>query len=154
MSSDLTESKIAPLCVIALGGNTGNTAATFLRAAELLKHGGFTVRRVSSSIVTEPEGMAPGTPPFLNAVLSGYWSGTPEELLALCRRIEEECGRPNDHIPYTDRTLDLDIILFGDLRMETERLTIPHPRAHLRSFVMDPLEEIEPDLKRCFFEKP
>lgn len=149
--SDATESNIAPLCVIALGGNTGNIADTFLQAAELLKHGGFSVRRVSSSIVTEPEGMAPGTPPFLNAVLSGYWNGTPEGLLALCRRIEEECGRPNDHIPYTNRTLDLDIILFGDLRINTKDLTIPHPRAHLRAFVLRPLEEIEPELKRRYF---
>lgn len=151
MNDAATESKRAPLCVIALGGNSGNIADTFIQAADLLKHGGFRVRRVSSSIVTEPEGMAPGTPPFLNGVLSGYWDGTPEELLALCRRIEEECGRPNDHVPYTDRTLDLDIILFGDLRMNTPALTIPHPRAHLRSFVLTPLEEIEPELKQRYF---
>lgn len=146
-----TSGTLPSLCVIALGGNTGNIADTFVLASELLKHGGFQVRRVSSSIVTEPEGMAPGTPPFLNAVLSGHWAGTPEELLALCRRIEEECGRPNDHIPYTNRTLDLDIILFGDLCMNTPSLTIPHPRAHLRSFVLLPLEEIEPELKQRYF---
>lgn len=146
-----TSGNTAPLCVIALGGNTGDIADTFLQAAELLKHGGFVIRRVSSSIVTEPEGMAPGTPPFLNAVLSGYWNGTPEELLTLCRKIEAECGRPNDHTPYTNRTLDLDIILFGDLRMDTPCLTIPHPRAHMRSFVLDPLSEIEPEVKQRYF---
>ena len=149
---NITPSRILPsLCVIALGGNTGNVADTFLRAADMLKHGGFVIRRVSSSIVTEPEGMAPGTPPYLNAVLSGYWSGTADELLLLCRKIESECGRPNDHIPYTNRTLDLDIILFGNLRQTTPELTIPHPRAHLRSFVLIPLAEIEPELKKQFF---
>lgn len=148
---NITSGILPSLCVIALGGNTGNVADTFLCAAEMLKHGGFVIRRVSSSIVTEPEGMAPGTPPFLNAVLSGYWSGTADELLLLCRKIEAECGRPNDHIPYTNRTLDLDIILFGDLRQTTSELTIPHPRAHLRSFVLIPLAEIEPELKERFF---
>ena len=90
--------------------------------------------------------MAPGTPAFLNGALSGLWSGTAEELLLLCQKIEAENGRPPDHAHYVSRTLDLDIILFGRQIIREPALTIPHPLAVHRSFVMTPLREIEPEM--------
>ena len=135
------------LCVIALGGNLGDTSAVFRSAQELLEHGGFRIRRVSSFIRTAPENMPPRTPDFLNGVLSGYWNDSPEALLCLCRRIEEQLGRPNAHAHYVSRTLDLDLILFGAERIRTDSLIVPHPRARERSFVRIPLREIEPELE-------
>ena len=136
----------APLCVIALGGNLGDTGSYFLRAVESLRLGGFRVRKVSSFIRTEPEGMAPGTAVFLNGVLSGFWDGTAEELLRLCQKIEVENGRPADHAHYVSRTLDLDIVLFGRQTIREPELTVPHPLAVHRAFVMTPLREIEPEM--------
>ena len=139
-------SEAGTLCVIALGGNIGDSSAVFRSAQELLERGGFRIRRVSSFLNTAPENMPPGTPDFLNGVLSGFWRGTPFELLRLCRRIEEDMGRPNTHLPGVSRTLDLDLILFGTERISTPELTVPHPRAHKRDFVRLPLREIEPEL--------
>lgn len=135
-----------PLCVIALGGNLGDTEGHFLRAVESLRSGGFRVRKVSSFIRTEPEGMAPGTPAFLNGAISGFWDGTAKELLRLCQTIEAENGRPADHAHYVSRTLDLDIVLFGRQNIREPDLTVPHPLAVRRAFVMTPLREIEPEM--------
>lgn len=90
--------------------------------------------------------MAPGTPPFLNGAVSGLWDGTPGELLRLCQKIEAENGRPADHAHYVSRTLDLDIVLFGRQSIREPALTIPHPLAVRRAFVMTPLREIEPEM--------
>ena len=136
----------APLCVLALGGNLGDSAAFFRRAVESLQSGGFRVRKVSTFMRTEPEGMAPGTPAFLNGAVSGLWDGTPGELLRLCQKIEAESGRPADHEHSVSRTLDLDIILFGRQIIREPGLTIPHPLALRRAFVMTPLREIEPEM--------
>ena len=134
------------LCVIALGGNLGDVPAAFRRACESLSSAGFRIRRISSLYRTAPVGCEPGAPEFTNAALSGFWSGTPSELLHLCQRIESDNGRPNDHAYHVSRTLDLDIILFGRETVALPDLTIPHPEAARRDFVMDPLREIEPDL--------
>lgn len=136
----------ATLCVIALGGNLGDSDAFFRRAVDALQSGGFRVREVSSFLRTEPEGMAPGTPAFLNGAVSGVWDGTPAALLRLCQKIEAENGRPADHEHYVSRTLDLDIILFGRRSIREPGLTIPHPLARQRAFVMMPLREIEPEM--------
>ncbi len=113
----------------------------------MLEHGGFRIRRVSSFLASEPVDMEEGTPPFLNAAVSGVWDSSPEELLDLCRKIEADCGRPNEHPHYVSRTLDLDIILFGHRKIHTDRLTIPHPKAKDRDFVLLPLREIAPELE-------
>ena len=101
----------------------------------------------------------PDAPEFTNAAVSGFWSSTPSELLRLCQRIEAENGRPNDHAHHVSRTLDLDIILFGRETVALPDLTIPHPEAAKRDFVMEPLHEIEPELadwlaERANVEKP
>ena len=84
------------LCVIALGGNIGGVPAAFRRAHESLSGAGFRIRRFSSLYTTEPVDCEPGAGAFVNAAVSGYWSGTPSELLELCQRIEAENGRPNE----------------------------------------------------------
>ena len=134
------------LCVIALGGNIGDVPEAFRRACEALSNAGFRIRRFSSLLRTAPVGCEPGAPEFTNAALSGFWEGTAHELLHLCQRIEADNGRPNDHAYHVSRTLDLDIILFGRETIRLPNLTIPHPEATKRDFVMVPLREIEPEL--------
>ena len=134
------------LCVIALGGNLGDVPAAFRRACKSLSDAGFRIRRFSSLRTTSPVGCEPGAPEFTNAAVSGFWSGTPSELLHLCQKIEANNGRPNDHAYHVSRTLDLDIILFGRETVALPNLAVPHPEAVKRDFVMEPLREIEPEL--------
>ena len=134
------------ICVIALGGNLGDVPAAFRRACDSLSSAGFRFRRFSSLLRTAPLGCEQGAPEFTNAAVSGFWDGTPSDLLRVCRRIEAENGRPNDHAHHVSRTLDLDIILFGRETIALPDLTIPHPEAAKRDFVMVPVREIEPEL--------
>jgi len=131
---------------IALGSNLGNRAENLKKAALLLASGGVDKLRLSAFVETAPVGCAPGTPEFLNAAAVGGWNGTPEALLELCQRIERELGRPAAHGVNTPRPVDLDIVLFGDLEIDSPRLTIPHPRAAQRDFVKIPLASIAPEL--------
>lgn len=133
-------------CVLALGGNLGNPENTFRIAIRALEKSGFRVESVSNFLPNPAVECEKDAPPFLNAVLTGYWKGSPRELLALCQQIEACNGRPNSHKPSRSRTLDLDVILFGSLTMQSPDLTIPHPRAAERDFVMIPLREIAPEL--------
>ena len=147
------------LCVIALGGNLGDVPAAFRRACDSLSNAGFRIRRFSSLLKTAPLGCEPGAPEFTNAAVSGFWSGTPSELLRVCQKIEADNGRPNDHAHHVSRTLDLDIILFGRDTIALPDLKIPHPEAAKRDFVMVPVREIEPELadwliKQAETEKP
>jgi len=141
------------LCVIALGGNIGDVPAAFRRACEALSNAGFRIRRFSSLLRTAPVGCEPGAPEFTNAALSGFWGGTPSNLLRICQKIEADNGRPNDHAYHVSRTLDLDIILFGQETIDLPSLKIPHPEAAKRDFVMVPVREIEPDLADWLMEQ-
>ena len=125
-----------------MGGNIGDPAAAFALAAKKLAAGGMTGIRMSRCFRTEPVDCAPGTPVFQNAALTGEWHGSPEALLKLCQTIEQEAGRPANHGFHTSRPLDLDIILLGERRISTPALTVPHPRAKERRFVLDALAEI------------
>ena len=142
------------LCVIALGGNIGDVPEAFRRACEALSDAGFRIRRFSSLFRTAPVGGEPGAPEFTNAALSGFWDGTASDLLHLCQKIEADNGRPNDHAYHVSRTLDLDIILFGRETICLPDLTVPHPEAANRDFVMDPLREIEPELAEWLLKRP
>jgi 2-amino-4-hydroxy-6-hydroxymethyldihydropteridine diphosphokinase len=135
----------ATLCVIALGGNIGDVPEAFRRAREALSDAGFRIRRFSSLYRTAPVDCESGAPTFTNAALSGFWDGTAPELLRLCQKIEADNGRPNDHARHVSRTLDLDIISFGRETIDIPGLTVPHPEAARRAFVMDPVREIEPE---------
>jgi len=131
---------------LALGGNLGDVAGAFRTAAQKLEAAGMINIKLSSFYRTAPVGCAPGTPDFLNAALTGDWTGSAEELLAVCRQIERESGRAAIHGINTPRTLDLDIILFGDRIINSDTLHIPHPRAPQRFFVIAPLAEIAPEM--------
>ena len=134
-------------CVIAFGGNIGNVDACFKTALAALEQAGFRTERMSSVITTAPVDCEAGTPDFRNAVATGFWQGDdPVSLLRLCQKLEVLSGRPGDHARNVSRTLDLDLILFGDIRMNTPELILPHPRAKDRDFVLIPLAEIAPEL--------
>jgi len=97
---------------------------------------------------TAPVDCPPGSPPFLNAVV-GFLpcpGETPESLLARLQALEREFGRRPKQLLNEPRPLDLDLIAFGAQVRATPQLTLPHPRAHLRRFVLQPLTEIAPGL--------
>jgi 2-amino-4-hydroxy-6-hydroxymethyldihydropteridine diphosphokinase len=134
--------------VLALGSNLGDRAGT-LHAAVLSIAGidGFEIAEVSpivESAAVKPAGVDPDAPAYLNAVLTGHFTGEPHTLLAEINRIEAHHGRERIE-RWGDRTLDIDIIAFGDLQVSDETLTIPHPRAAERDFVLAPWLAIDPD---------
>ena len=130
---------------LSLGGNLGDVASAFDTAIDALKAVGLCEIRRSSILQTEPVDCEPDTPDFLNMAITGLWSGTPDELLVICKRLEVEAGRPAKHARNASRPLDLDIILFGDLVLELPHLEIPHPELKNRLFVLEPMVEIAPD---------
>ncbi len=101
----------------------------------------------SSLYETEPIDCPPGSPPFINVVvgLKPKTNETPESLLTKLQEIEKEFGRKPKTVPNEPRPLDLDIISFRGEARRSAQLTIPHPRAHTRRFVLEPLSELAPD---------
>ena len=104
--------------------------------------------RKSSLWETKPVDCPPGSPRFVNAVvgLVPRPDETPESLLGKLQALEKEFGRQPKKVSNEPRALDLDLIAFGNEVRETPDLTLPHPRAHQRRFVLQPLSEIAPDL--------
>ncbi|MFA7230103.1 MAG: 2-amino-4-hydroxy-6-hydroxymethyldihydropteridine diphosphokinase [Victivallaceae bacterium] len=130
---------------LALGGNLGNVKETFNIAVTQLKQNGFKIDKISSFHRTMPIDCPLDTPDFINGALTGDWPESAGSLLELCRRLEITAGRPERHGVNLARTLDVDIILFGDRIICTDDLIIPHPRAATRRFVLEPLFEIAPN---------
>lgn len=135
------------ICALALGSNLGDSGEVFKQVCQLLQENNFHVQRIAPVIITKPVDCPPGTPDFANSALIGSYSGRAEDLLDLTQSIEQKLGRPADHGFHTPRTCDIDIITFGDLVMKSDRLTIPHPAAQERLFVLEPLNVIAPDLR-------
>jgi len=104
--------------------------------------------RMSSLWQSTPVDCPPGSPPFVNAAVAFEPDAgeTPESLLAKLQALEKEFGRRPKQVLNEPRPLDLDLIAFGAEIRSTPQLTLPHPRAHLRRFVLEPLNEIAPDL--------
>lgn len=129
---------------VALGSNLGDRAAHLdyasRRLAELLAD-----LRVSAYLETAPAGMAPGAPPFLNAAAVGTTHLTPRALLEALLAIERARGRERPHAGAS-RTLDLDLILYGQTIVAETGLVVPHPRFRARRFVLEPLAQIAPAL--------
>ena len=102
----------------------------------------------STLLETAPVDCPPGSPNFVNAVVGLVLNAgeRPESLLANLQKLEKEFGRTPKKILNEARPLDLDLIAFGTETRATAELTLPHPRAHLRRFVLEPLAEIAPDL--------
>jgi 2-amino-4-hydroxy-6-hydroxymethyldihydropteridine diphosphokinase len=133
------------VAVVGLGSNLGDRQAHLDRAiAHLARH--LAVLRVSSVHETEPVGVPGDQPRFLNAVAVGETTLDARALLGELLAIEWEAGRER---PYAGaaRTLDLDLILFGDGIIDEPQLTVPHPRFRERRFVLEPLVEIAPGLR-------
>lgn len=133
---------------IALGTNLGDRLANLKRAREEISR----LRMVHSPILassiyeTDPVDCEPEAPRFLNAVMEVTCESDAAELLQCLRQIEAAAGRPLRHERNASRTLDLDLLYCGDAIVATADLELPHPRMHLRRFVLEPLGEIRPDL--------
>lgn len=128
---------------IAFGGNLGDREATFGRALERLAEcPGIDIRRGSAVYETPPLGPE-GQENYWNAVLEIGTTLGPRELLSRCQGVEEELGRVRAE-RWGARTVDLDLLLFGEEIREDPDLTIPHPRLHERAFVLRPLAELVP----------
>ena len=136
-----TSSTSAVTVVLALGSNLGDRAWNLRRALHALREV-VNIVRVStiheSAAVDAPE----GSPPFLNLVLIGTTALSPAALLAKILALEKQLGRIRRGIRNEPRIIDIDLILYGATRMSTRALTLPHPRAREREFVMGPLREI------------
>ncbi len=130
---------------IGLGSNLGYPPHLIRAAVGKLTSGGLEDPVLSSLYETSPVDCRPGTPAFVNAALTGQWRGGAEDLLALCHRIEVELGRPVEHCSQSARTIDLDLLLFGEERIDRGAMRVPHVRLGDRLFVLTPLREIAPD---------
>ncbi len=133
---------------IGFGSNLGNRVDFCDRTVTLLSllpHSQLVA--VSSLYETEPvpDAGTPGEGWFLNGVAQIETDLTPQSLLAVCREIERSLGRDPEH-RSGPRTIDLDILFYGDRVFQEQELIVPHPRLHLRRFVLEPLVEIEPAL--------
>jgi len=128
--------------LLALGSNLGRRAANLARARRRLEAGGVRILRASSIYETEPVDCR-DQPRFLNQVLEVRTPLAPPQLLKLGKSIEAGMKR-TPGVSKGPRTIDIDILLAGDLVLETPDLIIPHPRLHLRNFVLVPLAEIVP----------
>ncbi|HEX9022882.1 MAG TPA: 2-amino-4-hydroxy-6-hydroxymethyldihydropteridine diphosphokinase [Geobacteraceae bacterium] len=130
---------------ISLGSNQGDRDLNLLRAvAEIGKLPATRITALSSFYDTEPVGLAEQEN-FLNAVLKLETSLTPQALLAELQRIETAVFRRKRTVRWGPRPIDLDVLFFGDLVLDGEELTIPHPRLHERGFVLVPMAEIAPE---------
>jgi 2-amino-4-hydroxy-6-hydroxymethyldihydropteridine diphosphokinase len=140
--------KNSKLVFIALGSNLGDSRKILLNAMVRLQQISAKPILKSSIWRTSPVDCPPGSPRFLNAVvaLNPFADETPESLLAKLQALEREFGRQPKKLLNEPRPLDLDLIAFGTETRCSLRLTLPHPRAHLRQFVLQPLNEIVPDL--------
>jgi 2-amino-4-hydroxy-6-hydroxymethyldihydropteridine diphosphokinase len=134
-----------PVVVIALGSNLGDRRAHLEFAVERLSSILHSVR-VSSVEETEPFDVPDAQPPYLNAVVVGETELEPDALLQQLLAIERARGRERPSVRAA-RTLDLDLILYGDSIIDTAQLKVPHPRFRERAFVLGPLKEIAPDMR-------
>jgi len=140
---------------IGLGSNLGDQAATLMSALKLLGGlQGVTIRRISQFRRTQPVGGPKDQPPYMNAAAEVTTTLGPDGLLAALHDIENALGRNRKaEKRWGPRTCDLDILLMGELALETRELTIPHPRMHERDFVLRPLAEIAPEALHPIFGK-
>lgn len=135
-----------PLAYIALGANLDDPVTQVSHAVTALSRLPHSrLLRTSSLYRTAPVGIH-GQPDFINAVAAIDTELLPDALLDALLGIETEFGRRRDY-HHAPRTLDLDLLLYEDHRMDTPKLVLPHPRMHLRAFVLAPLLEIAPDCR-------
>ena len=136
---------------LSLGSNEGDRLDNLCRACTALEVRGIRLRRASSVYETEPVDMREQTW-FLNCVIEVETSLPPLRLLYEIEQIEGELGRKRS-LPKGPRTIDLDILLYGNSVIREESLVVPHPKLHKRRFVLVPLREIAPSLKLPLFDR-
>lgn len=132
--------------ILALGGNVGDVAGAFAQALTAISAQERVRLLARSHIYRTPPWGVTDQPDFLNMVALVVTDLTPRELLALCLSVERTGGRVRD-LRWGPRRIDIDIIAYGDVEMTDEDLTLPHPRAHERAFVLVPLAEIAPETR-------
>jgi 2-amino-4-hydroxy-6-hydroxymethyldihydropteridine diphosphokinase len=139
---------------VSLGSNLGDRAAYLLLAVRGMLDAGLDVIRLSGIYETEPVEYK-DQPAFLNMVaeLRGSTLPSPEQLMARLLRIEYALGRTRE-VRMGPRTVDLDLLIYGEEQRDTEFLTLPHPRLHTRRFVLVPLVELAPALVHPVLQKP
>ncbi|MFZ2197670.1 MAG: 2-amino-4-hydroxy-6-hydroxymethyldihydropteridine diphosphokinase [Thermodesulfovibrionales bacterium] len=125
---------------IGLGSNLGDRQKNCLRAIELLGQNGLLVVKQSSMRETKPWGVTE-QPEFVNMAVEVVTDLAPVKLLEILKNIEKDMGR-QDTIKWGPRIIDLDILLYDDIILKTDPLTIPHPLMHEREFVLGPLSEL------------
>lgn len=125
---------------LGLGSNLGSRARNLSAARRRLRERGARILRQSRVIETEPWGVL-DQPKFLNQVLEIEWHGTPRQLLRAAQAVERDGGRVRKK-RWGPRTIDVDILLFGDERVNEKDLVIPHPRINERAFVLEGLREL------------
>ncbi len=131
---------------VGLGANLGPREVTLLRAAEVLAAAdGVEVVAVSQLRETDPVDVV-GQPPFLNGAVALDTSLSPRALLELLLEIERSLGRVRGE-RWGPRTVDLDLLVYGDERVDEDGLHVPHPRLHERRFALEPLAELDPELE-------
>jgi 2-amino-4-hydroxy-6-hydroxymethyldihydropteridine diphosphokinase len=126
---------------VGLGANLGDREATIRRAAELIG-----ARRLSAIVESAPWGYE-DQPRFLNAVAELETELEPRPLLELLLEVERRLGRRRDGTRWGPRTIDLDLLLYGDRALDEPGLTVPHPHLRGRLFVLEPLAELAPGLE-------
>jgi len=133
------------IAYLGLGSNLGNRLA-FLRGGRDRLTNRFAITLLHSSGVYETAavGGPADSPPYLNAVLEVATALSPRDLLAACLAVEAEFGRTRPE-PWAPRTLDIDLLLYGDAVIDADGLQLPHPRLHERAFILAPLSELAPD---------
>lgn len=135
-------------CYIALGSNLGEREKNINLTLEYFKQDpAIKVLKVSSLIETEPHNCPP-QPKFLNAVAKLKTGYSAQELLKKLQQIEVDLGRETPRLKNQPRTIDLDMLLYGDFKIDEEGLKVPHPQMWEREFVTVPLKEIAPEVFR------
>ena len=136
---------------LGLGSNVGDREMALLSAVRLLEKPDLRVTRVSSLYETEPMYVT-GQPRFLNQVAEIETSLMPMQLLSRVLGVERELGRTRT-LAKGPRTIDIDVLLYGRFVVESPRLVVPHPGLHERRFVLEPLAELNPELRHPVLKK-
>ena len=145
---------MAETVYILIGSNDGDREKNLSSAlAGLHRLAGLEIVAVSSIYLSEPQDMSPGSPSFLYQVVMADYQDLPNELLNALELLEKNQGRTGKGRKLP-RTIDLDILLFGDRIVESERLSIPHRELLNRPFALVPLLEIEPDIVHPVVKRP
>jgi len=133
---------------VALGSNLGDRLDNLHAARQQISDLSDIQPPVLSSAIyeTDPVDCEPEAPKFLNAVVEFGYNGDPLRLLKKLKSVEDALGRPREHARNVSRKIDIDLLYIGDMKINNGELELPHPRMHLRKFVLQPLADIRPEL--------